>query len=322
MDFGLAFNYDKSLILQIKKENDKLNYKPNLNLIYNKRRLDTKIPFSYEYPIKEELLINNNYYNSLLFNKKNFLIFYFNKLSNKFVNNKYISNNINFNNNKILEINDYNEISLFPISYKSHFEYNKSYDFLNISYSTFIKNFKNIFNADLYEVIKLKQFSLLIQFIFLLIFLKLINNLKENYGQSFLIAFKTFFNNFEFDALTNLKIEVGKTIKSKKVKFNNLIGGKIFLQEFNQTILLLKNSKYGLQSNLNITQPEFKFDLFNINNNFYLYSKNKNYKNKFFNITNKQKNFISNFIYNPFNILFLNFYIKKLKKKTLVIIHL
>lgn len=45
MDFGLAFNYDKSLILQIKKENDKLNYKPNLNLIYNKRRLDTKIPF-------------------------------------------------------------------------------------------------------------------------------------------------------------------------------------------------------------------------------------------------------------------------------------
>ena len=317
MDFGLAFNYDQNLNLKTKKENNKINYKPNLKLIYNKRRLDTKIPFSYEYPIKDELFINYNYYyNSLLFNKKNFFICSSDKLSNKFTNRDYLNlNNTKLlkNNHKLLEINDYNEIFLFPISYKSHFEYNKNYDFLNISYSTFIKNFKNIFNADLYEVITLKQFSLLIQFIFLLIFLKLINNLKENYGQSFLIAFKIFFINFEFDALTNLKLEVGKTIKSKKIKFNNLIGGKFFLQEFNQTILLLKNSKYGLQSNLNIKKPEFKFDLFVINNKFYLYSQNNNYKNIFFYITNKQKNFIYNFIYNPFNIIFFNFI--KLKNK-------
>ena len=314
MDFGLAFNYDQNLNLKTKKENYKINYKPNLKLIYNKRRLDTKIPFSYESPIKDELFINYNYYyNSLLFNKKNFFICSSDKLSNKFTNRDLNNTKLLKNNHKLLEINDYNEIFLFPISYKSHFEYNKNYDFLNISYSTFIKNFKNIFNADLYEVITLKQFSLLIQVIFLLIFLKLINNLKENYGQSFLIAFKIFFINFEFDALTNLKLEVGKTIKSKKIKFNNLIGGKFFLQEFNQTILLLKNSKYGLQSNLNIKKPEFKFDLFVINNKFYLYSQNNNYKNIFFYITNKQKNFIYNFIYNPFNIIFFNFI--KLKNK-------
>ena len=218
-----------------------------------------------------------------------------------------------FNNkNNLLEINNYNEVPLFPISYKSHFEYNKNYDFLNIYYSNFIKNFKNLFNSDLYEIITLKQFSLLIQFVFLLIFLKIINNLKENYGQSFLIAFKTFFNNFEFDALTNLKIEMGKTFKSKKIKFNNLIGGKIFLQEFNQTILLLKNSKYGFQSNLNIKKPEFK--LISINKKFFLYSKNKKYNNLFFIINEKQKNVIYNFIYNPFNILFFNYNFKKLKK--------
>lgn len=307
MDFGLAFNYDTNLNLKTKKENDKINYKPNLNLIYNKRRLDTTIPFSYQSPIKDDLLINYNYYyNSLFFNKKNFSISSSTKLSNKFFNK-------NLNNYKLLEINDYNEISLFPISYKSHFEYNKNYDFLNSYYSTFIKNFKNIFNADLYEVITLKQFSLLIQLIFLLIFLKLINNLKDNYGQSFLIAFKTFFNNFEFDALTNLKIEVGKTIKSKKIKFNNLIGGKIFLQEFNQTILILKNSKYGLQSNLNITKPEF--NLVVINNHFNLYSKNNYYNNLFFNITTKQKNFIYNFVYYPFNTLFLNLNFTQVNKK-------
>ena len=86
MDFGLAFNYDKSLNLKTKKENDKINYKPNLNLIYNKRRLDTKIPFSYQYSIKDELLINYNYYyNSLLFNKKNYFIFFSTK--NKLLNN-------------------------------------------------------------------------------------------------------------------------------------------------------------------------------------------------------------------------------------------
>ena len=305
MDFGLNFNYDKNLNIKNKKENDKSNYKPNLNLIYNKRRLDSKIPFSWEYPIKEELLFNNNYYyKSLLLNKKNLYTIISNKLSNKFLTNK----------SNLLEINNYNEISLFPISYKSHFEYNKNYNFLNIYYSNFIKNFKNIFNADLYEIVTLKQFSLLIQLIFLFIFLKLINNLKEKYGKSFLIAFKTFFNNFEFDALTNLKIEVSKTFRSKKIKFNNLVGGKIFLQEFNQTILLLKNSKYGLQSNLNIKKPEFKFNSIIINNNFFLYSKTQKYKNKFFIINEKQKNLIYNFIYNPFNILFLNSNAKQLKK--------
>ena len=307
MDFGLSFNYDKNLKIINKKENYKIYYKPNLNLVYNKRRLDSKIPFSWEYPIKDELLLNNNYYykSFFLFNKKNFDIIFFNKLSNKLSINKYNS----------LEINNYNEILLFPISYKSHFEYNKNYDFLNNYYSNFIKNFKNIFNADLYEVVTLKQFSLLIQLIFLLIFIKLINSLKENYGQSFLISFKTFFNNFEFDALTNLKIEVGKTFKLKQIKFNNLIGGKIFLQEFNQTILLLKNSQYGFQSNLNIKKPEFKFNSILINNkNFCLYSRNKKYKNVFFFINEKQKNFIYNFIYNPFYILFFIYNSKKLKK--------
>ena len=317
MDFGLAFNYDKNINLKIKKENDKINYKPNLNLIYNKRRLDTKMPFLYEYPIKNKLFMNDNYYyNLLLFNKKNSFISSFDKLTNKLINNKYTDKYtdkyIYLNNIKLLESNDYNEIALFPIRYKSHIEYNKNYDFLNSSYSIFIKNFKNIFNADLYEVITLKQFSLLIQFLFLLIFLKLINNLKENYGQSFLIALKTFFNNFEFGALTNLKIEVSKTIKSKQIKFNNLIDGKYFIQEFNQTIVILKNAKYSFQANLHIKKPHFEFAFIIINNSFYLYSKNKNYKNIFFNINIKQKNFIYNFIYNPFNILFL----KKNKHKS------
>ena len=339
MDFGLNFNYDKNLNIKNKKENDKINYKPNLNLVYNKRRLDAKIPFTWEYPIKDEFLLNNNnYYNSLLFNKKNFDIFsstsvfnlpfnqrfvgedqnsysFKNKIEgNKLSNNKVKSSFI-FNNNSLLEINDYNEISLFPISYKSHFEYNKNYDLLNIYYSNFIKNFKNLFNADLYEVVTFQQFSLLIQFVFLLIFLKLINNLKENYGQSFLIAFKTFFNNFEFDALTNLKIEAGKTVKSKKIRFNNLVGGKVFLQEFNQTILLLKNSKYGVQSNINIEKPEFKFNSVFINKKVFLYSKDKKYKNSFFAITEKQKGFIYNLIYNPFDILFFNYF--KLKNNTI-----
>ena len=303
MDFGVSFNYNKNLNITNKKENDKIHYKPNLNLIYNKRRLDSKIPFSWDYPIKNYLLFNTNYYKSLLLNKKKFNIIFSNKLSNKFLITK----------SNLLEINNYNEISLFPISYKSHFEYNKNYDFLNVYYSNFIKNFKNLFNADLYEIITLKQFSLLIQFIFLFIFLKLINNLKENYGQSFLIAFKTFFNNFEFDALTNLKIEVGKTFKSKKIKFNNLIGGKIFLQEFNQTILLLKNSKYGFQSNLNIKKPEFKFNSIVLNKHFFLDSKKNKYKNLFFIINQKQKNLIDSFIYNPFYILSFIYNVQKLK---------
>ena len=146
-----------------------------------------------------------------------------------------------------MEICDFNEIPLVPISYKSYFKYNKNYNNLNSNYSNFIKNFNNLFNTDLYELVSLKQWSLLTQISFLLIFLSFINNLKENYGESFLTAFKTFFNNFEFDALINFRIEVGKTIKSKKIKFNDLIGGKFFLQEFNQTILLLRNSKFGIQ---------------------------------------------------------------------------
>ena len=43
------------------------------------------------------------------------------------------------------------------------------------------------------------------------------------------MVFKMFFNNFEFDVLINFKIEVGKIIKLKKIKFNNLVGGKFFL---------------------------------------------------------------------------------------------
>ena len=294
MDFGLNFQYDKSLNIKLKKENIKIKYKPNLNLIYNKRKLDAKLPFSCGYPIKDEFLFNNLYYNSLLFNKKNYYIF---------DSHQYNKINLPYINNKLLEMNDYNEIFLFPISYKSHFEYNINYNILNFYYSNIINNFKNLFNSDLYEFVTFQQFSLLIQFIFLFIFLQLINNLKDNYGQSFLIAFKNFFNNFEFDALNNLKIKVGKTVNLKKTKFNNLVGGKFFLQNFNQTILLLKNSKYGFQSNLNIQKPYFEFHLVSKNKKFFIDSKTKKYKNLFVILNKKQKNFLFNFIYNPFNLL-------------------
>nr|YP_010530002.1 cell division protein FTSH [Ulva tepida]UXW92100.1 cell division protein FTSH [Ulva tepida] len=318
-DFGLGFSYNTNNSLEI-TEIDKSNYKPNLSLIYSKQRLDSKSPFSWQYPIKEDLLLNNNnYFHSLLVNKKN-------DYSNILKKNLQIKTDYNENNkNYLLEICDFNEIPLVPISYKSYFKYNKNYNNLNSNYSNFIKNFNNLFNTDLYELVSLKQWSLLTQISFLLIFLSFINNLKENYGESFLTAFKTFFNNFEFDALINFKIEVGKTIKSKKIKFNDLIGGKFFLQEFNQTILLLRNSKFGIQSNLNIKKPEFNFDnsLFN-ENNFVLYSKNKKYKNSFIVFNNKQKNLIFNFINNPFYLVYpkykkidskKNFSIKNLQNK-------
>lgn len=305
MDFGLGFSYNKNNSLET-IEIDKSNYKPNLSLIYSKQRLDSKSPFSWQYPIKEDLLINNNnYFHSLLVNKKNFYN------SNLKKNLEIKTNYQNSNKNYLLEVCDFNEIPLVPISYKSYFKYNKNYNNLNIYYSNFIKNFNNLFNTDLYELISFKQWSLLTQVSFLLIFLNFINNLKENYGESFLTAFKTFFNNFEFDALMNLKIEVGKTIKSKKIKFNDLVGGKFFLQEFNQTILLLRNSKFGIQSNFNIKKPEFNFNTILINENT-LYSKNKKYKNSFFIISDKQKNLVINFIHNPFFLLFPQFKFKKL----------
>nr|QUB02944.1 ATP-dependent zinc metalloprotease FtsH [Ulva sp.]UAV85729.1 ATP-dependent zinc metalloprotease FtsH [Ulva prolifera] len=297
-DFGLGFSYNTNNNLEI-MEIDKSNYKPNLSLFYNKQRLDSKSPFSWQYPIKEDLLLNNNnYFHSLLVNKINYY-------NNSLKKNLQLKTDYNENNkNYLLEVCDFNEVSLVPISYKSYFKYNKNYNNLNNNYSNFIKNFNNLFNTDLYELVSLKQWSLLTQISFLLIFLNFINNLKENYGESFLTAFKTFFNNFEFDALINFKIEVGKTIKSKRIKFNDLIGGKFFLQEFNQTILLLRNSKFGVQSNFNIKKPEFNFDnsLFN-EKYFFLYSKNKNYKNLFIILNNKQKNLILNFINNPFYLL-------------------
>lgn len=305
MDFGLGFDYDKNNYLELLKI-DESNYKPNLNLIYNIERKDSKTPFSWQYPIKEDWLMNNNYFNSISYNKKNFYVFNLKKdfkLKTKYNYNKYF-----------LETYDLNENFLLPISYKSYFKYNKNYDFLNIYYSNFIKNFNNLFNNDLYEIISFKKWSLITQLSFLLIFLKLINNLKENYGESFVTAFKIFFNNFEFDALINLKIEVVKTIKSKKIKFNNLIGGKLFLQEFNQTILLLKNSKYGFQSNFNIQKPDFSFNSILINKNkFFLYSKTKNYKNSFIFVNQKQKDIIYKFIYNPIYFLFLNYKFINLK---------
>ena len=297
-DFGLGFSYNTNNNLEI-MEIDKSNYKPNLSLFYNKQRLDSKSPFSWQYPIKEDLLLNNNnYFHSLLVNKINYY-------NNSLKKNLQLKTDYNENNkNYLLEVCDFNEVSLVPINYKSYFKYNKNYNNLNNNYSNFIKNFNNLFNTDLYEFVSLKQWSLLTQISFLLIFLNFINNLKENYGESFLTAFKTFFNNFEFDALINFKIEVGKTIKSKRIKFNDLIGGKFFLQEFNQTILLLRNSKFGVQSNFNIKKPEFNFDhsLFN-EKCFFLYSKNKNYKNLFIILNNKQKNLILNFINNPFYLL-------------------
>nr|YP_010835545.1 cell division protein FTSH [Ulva meridionalis]WFS80013.1 cell division protein FTSH [Ulva meridionalis] len=318
-DFGLGFSYNTNNSLEI-MEIDKSNYKPNLSLIYSKQRLDSKSPFSWQYPIKEDLLLNNNnYFHSLLVNKKNY---YSNDLKkNLQIKTDYSENNKHY----LLEVCDFNEIPLVPISYKSYFKYNKNYNNLNSYYCNFIKNFNNLFNTDLYEFVSLKQWSLLTQIGFLLIFLNFINNLKENYGESFLTAFKTFFNNFEFDALINFKIEVGKTIKSKKIKFNDLIGGKFFLQEFNQTILLLKNSKFGIQSNFNIKKPEFNFDHNLLNKkNFVLYSKNKKYKNSFIIFNNKQKNLIINFINNPFYLLYSkhkiinskkNFSIKNLQNK-------
>nr|YP_009633163.1 ATP-dependent zinc metalloprotease FtsH [Ulva lactuca]QBS48021.1 ATP-dependent zinc metalloprotease FtsH [Ulva lactuca] len=302
MDFGLGFSYNTNNNLEI-IEIDKSNYQPNLSLIYSKQRLDSKSPFSWQYPIKEDLLLNNNnYFHSLLVNKNNY---YSNSLKkNLQIKTDYSENNKNY----LLEICDFNEIPLVPISYKSYFKYNKNYNNLNSYYSNFIKNFNNLFNTDLYELVSLKQWSLVTQIGFLLIFLTFINNLKENYGESFLTAFKTFFNNFEFDALINFKIEVGKTIKSKKIKFNDLIGGKFFLQEFNQTILLLRNSKFGIQSNFNIKKPDFNFNksLFN-QKNFVLYSKNKKYTNSFIIFNNKKKNLILNLINNPFYLLSPNY---------------
>lgn len=301
MDFGLGFSYNTNNNLEF-IEIDKSNYQPNLSLLYSKQRLDSKSPFSWQYPIKEDLLfLNNNYFHSLLVNKKNYH-------SNNLKKNEYIKTNYGtFENNKnyLLEVCDFNEIPLVPISYKSYFKYNKNYNNLNSYYSNFIKNFNNLFNTDLYELVSLKQWSLLTQIGFLLIFLNFINNLKENYGESFLTAFKTFFNNFEFDALINFKIEVGKTIKSKKIKFNDLIGGKFFLQEFNQTILLLRNSKFGIQSNFNVKKPEFNFNQNSFNEHkykksFVLYSKNKRYNNLFIIFNKKQKNLILNFVNNPF----------------------
>lgn len=306
MDFGLGFSYNKNNNLEI-IEIDKANYQPNLFLTYSKQRLDSKTPFSWQYPIKDDLLLNNNnYFHSLLVNKKN----NYNLKKNLQIKIDYYSNNKNY----LLEICDFNEIPLVPISYKSYFKYNKNYNNLNSYYCNFIKNFNNLFNTDLYELVSFKQWSLLTQISFLLIFLNFINNLKENYGESFLTAFKTFFNNFEFDALMNLKIEVGKTIKSKKVKFNNLVGGKFFLQEFNQTILLLRNSKFGIQSSFNITKPDFNFNqsLFN-EKSFFLYSKNKKYKNSFIIFNNKQKNSLFNFINNPFYLLYPKY--KKINSK-------
>nr|YP_010020695.1 ATP-dependent zinc metalloprotease FTSH 1 [Ulva rigida]QOK35614.1 ATP-dependent zinc metalloprotease FTSH 1 [Ulva rigida] len=306
MDFGLGFSYNKNKNLET-MEIDKSNYQPNLSLIYSKQRLDSKSPFSWQYPIKEDLLLNNNnYFHSLLVHKKN----NYNLKKNLQLKIDYYDNN----NNYLLEVCDFNEIPLVPISYKSYFKYNKNYNNFNSYYSNFIKNFNNLFNTDLYELVSLKQWSLLTQISFLLIFLTFINNLKETYGESFLTAFKTFFNNFEFDALINLKIEVGKTIKSKKIKFNNLVGGKFFLQEFNQTILLLRNSKFGIQSNFNIKKPDFNFNksLFN-EKNFVLYSQNKNYKNSFILFNIEQKNSLLNFINNPFEFLYPKY--KKLNSK-------
>nr|UFQ87354.1 ATP-dependent zinc metalloprotease FtsH [Ulva torta] len=321
MDFGLGFSYNTNNNLEI-IEIDKSNYQPNLSLVYSKQRLDSKSPFSWQYPIKEDLLLNNNnYFHSLLVNKNNY---YSNSLKKNLQRKTYYSEN---NKNYLLEVCDFNEIPLVPISYKSYFKYNKNYNNLNSYYSNFIKNFNNLFNTDLYELVSLKQWSLLTQISFLLIFLNFINNLKENYGESFLTAFKTFFNNFEFNALINFKIEVGKTIKSKKIKFNDLIGGKFFLQEFNQTILLLRNSKFGIQSNLNIKKPEFNFNQNLVNEkSFVLYSKNKKYKNSFILFNNKQKNLILNFINNPFYLLpskykkdsKKNFSIKNLQNKVYI----
>nr|YP_009927343.1 ATP-dependent zinc metalloprotease FtsH [Ulva compressa]ARO34841.1 ATP-dependent zinc metalloprotease FtsH [Ulva compressa] len=307
MDFGLGFSYNKNNILET-VEIDKSNYHPNLSLIYSKQRLDSKSPFSWQYPIKEDLLLNNNnYFHSLVVNKK----------KNNY-NLKKRSTNKNklydINKNYLLEVCDFNEIPLLPISYKSYFKYNKNYNNLNIYYSNFIKNFNNLFNTDLYELVSFKQWSLLTQISFLLIFLNFINNLKENYGEFFLTAFKTFFNNFEFDALMNFKIEVGKTIKSKKIKFNNLVGGKFFLQEFNQTILLLRNFKFGIQSSFNIRKPDFNFNKNLLNEeNFFLYSNNNKYKNSFILFNSKQKNSLFNFINNPLYLLYPKH--KKIKSK-------
>jgi len=223
MDFGLGFSHNKNKNLEI-MEMDKSNYQPNLSLIYSKQRLDSKSPFSWQYPIKEDLLLNNNnYFHSLLVNKKN----NYNVKKNLEIKIDYYKNNKNY----LLEVCDFNEIPLVPISYKSYFKYNKNYNNFNSYYLNFI------------------------------------NNLKENYGEC-----------------------------------------KFFLQEFNQTILLLRNSKFGMQSNLNIKKPDFNLNksLFD-DKNFFLYSKNKRYKNSFIIFNSKQKNSILNFINNPFYLLYPNY---------------
>jgi len=168
MDFGLGFSHNKNKNLEI-MEMDKSNYQPNLSLIYSKQRLDSKSPFSWQYPIKEDLLLNNNnYFHSLLVNKKN----NYNVKKNLEIKIDYYKNNKNY----LLEVCDFNEIPLVPISYKSYFKYNKNYNNFNSYYSNFIKNFNNLFNTDLYELVSFKQWSLLTQISFLLIFLNFINN--------------------------------------------------------------------------------------------------------------------------------------------------
>ena len=217
-----------------------------------------------------------------------------NSLSTKTLKN-LISNNSFF----LIDNSKFIETTPTPTIYKNRFEYTKTRQFSKGSFeaSNFssdslkptnkntlnsniskISRFKNMtiekknyvnfftlksFTVDLYETVSLKKWALLTQISFLFIIFKTIDNTQKDYKEALISALENFFSNFELESLTNLKRVHGAILQSKKTKFQDLVGGIFLLEEFTQTILLLRNARKP-GSQLVIAKPH-SF----INNNYF-----------------------------------------------------